>query len=270
MTLYRGFLLLCGIAILATAHAVSQTAGDFDSDVELRVFTELNQARTDAGAPALNLDPKLTDGARKHSALMAQHKKLSHQFPGEPVVSERLRAAGAYFTATAENAGVNSDPENITAMFLASPGHKTNLLNPLYKSAGIGVVHSGTSYWITEDFADEITLLSPEEAANQVVSAFESKGNRVHPRPLKRVNIPSLHALACETAARGKLQRKPVVLGSQEARQVLAFSTPKPSSLPDFVNSVFDLPHLQMYAVAACTPQESADNAHYWIVMAFF
>jgi hypothetical protein len=144
------------------------------------------------------------------------------------------------------------------------------MLNPAYNSAGIGVVRSGRSYWITEDFAKGTPLLSAGEAGNEAAAAFESKWNRLHPQPVKRVNLDGLHKMACETATGGKLQPKPILLGTQPARQVIAFSTPLPSSLSQQVDTVLDMLHLQNYSVAACTPQESGDNGHFWILMAFF
>lgn len=250
--------------------AIAQNAHTLNSEVEQQVFAELNEARAQAGAPALKLDPNLTEAARKHSLLLEQNQKLSHQFAGEPALSVRLHAAGAYFTVSAENAGVNSDPDNITAMFLASPGHRVNMLNPAYNSVGIGIVQSGRLYWITEDFASEMPLLSSEEAANEAAKAFESKWNALHAEPLKRANIASLHTMACETAREGKLRREPIVLGQQQVRRIIVFSTPLPTDLSKQVDTVLDMPHLQTYAVTACTPQESGDNGHFWILLVFF
>ncbi len=262
--------LVCLFGALSGMCALAQSTGEFDSDVESKVFAELNEARAQAGAPPLNLDRKLTEAARKHSKLLNENQKLSHQFAGEPSLSARLRSAGVYFVESAENAGVNSDPDNITAMFLASSGHRANMLNPAYNSVGIGVVQSGRSYWVTEDFAKETPSLSPDEAAREAARAFESKWNAIHAEPLRRANIAALHAMACETATQGKLQRKPVVLGQQQARRIIAFSTPVPSELSRQVDTALDMPRLQTYAVAACTPQESGDNGHFWILMAFF
>lgn len=261
--------LLLALGLLALPVA-AQSASDFNSEVERQVLSELNQARAQAGVPPLTLDPNLTEAARKHSLLLQQNQKLSHQFPGEATLAVRLHAAGAYFTVSAENAGVNSDPDNITAMFMASPGHRVNMLNPAYNSVGIGVVQAGRSYWITEDFASEIPLLSSDEAASRAAKAFESKWNALHAEPVKRVSIAALHAMACETAIKGNLQRKPVMLGTQQARHIIAFSTPVPAELSKQVDTVLDMPHLQTYAVAACTPQESGDNGHFWILMVFF
>jgi hypothetical protein len=266
----RRFVFLCCVVMLARIAGLAQNAGGFNSQVEAKVFAELNQAREEAGAPPLRLDANLTEAARRHSLLLEQNQKLSHQFPGEPALSARLRAAGVYFTQSAENAGVNSDPDNITAMFVASPGHRVNMLNPAYNSVGIGVVQSGRSYWVTEDFAEEMPPVSSDEAAAEAAAAFEAKWSRMHPEPLKRVRVAGLHSMACGTAAGGKLQGKPVSLGTQQARQVFAFSTAKPSLLSPQVDTALDVPHLQMYAVAACTPQESGDNGHFWILMAFF
>lgn len=270
MPSFPRILRLVAVTLCLLASAGAQSAAEFDSVAEAQIFAELNQARVQEGAPALRLDPKLTEAARKHSALMAQKEKLSHQFAGEPVLSDRLRTAGVYFTQSAENAGVNSDLANITAMFLASPGHRANMLNPVYNSVGIGIMRSGRSYWITEDFAQEIPNLSSDEAASRAATALEATWKSIHAEPLKRVDIAGLHVRACETAGRGKLQPDPVAYGTQTARQLFAYSTSDPSSLARQVDALLDMPHLQIYAVAACSPAESGDNGHYWILLALF
>jgi hypothetical protein len=252
------------------AFLYAQHSGSFDSDAEAQIFSDLNASREQAGVPPFRLDPKLTEAARRHTVLLQQHREISHQYANEPPLTDRLRAAGAFFNEAAENAGLNSDLDNVNEMFLSSPGHRANMLNPDYTHVGIGVVHSGGTFWITEDFAREPPSISAAEAADEAARSFDARWKQAHLAPLKRVTISPLHTLACDAAGGGKLQGKTVTLNGEEARQLLAFSTPDPSTLSSSADAVLQMGQLRSYAVAVCTPQEGAGNGQFWVLMAFF
>ena len=263
-------ILLLLAALRSPAFLNAQHPADFDSDAEAQIFSDLNASREQAGVSTLKLDPKLTDAAHRHASLLQQHREMSHQFQNEASLPQRLQAAGVFFSEAAENVGMNSDLDNVNDMFLASPGHRANMLNPAYTHVGIGVVHSGGDFWITEDFAKEPPSLSAEEAADEAARAFEAKWKQAHSVLLKRVTVSGLHALACETAKGSRLQASTVTLGGEQVRQLLAFSTPSPSTLSARIDSIFQITQLRSYAVAVCTPQESADRGQFWVLMAFF
>ena len=219
-------------AVLLVVCLAAQNPSQFDGDAEARIFAALNQSRADAGVPPLKLDPKLTEAARKHSLMLAKRHVLSHQFPGEPPLTERLRAAGLIFTAAAENVGMNTELSDVNDMFLRSPGHRTNMLNPAYDAGGIGIVHVGASYWVTEDFAKLTPALSAQQAENAAAATFESKWKTNHSIPPKRVTVEALRTFACETAkSGGKLRRAAFSYEGKPAQEVVGFSTPDPSVL---------------------------------------
>jgi len=249
---------------------VAQTSPDFDDEAETSILTALNQSRTERGLPPLKIDPKLRDAARSHTVLLVQHRALSHQFPGEAPLHERLRSAGLYFTEAAENVGMNTALDDVNSMFLRSPGHRTNMLNAAYDAVGIGVLRAGRDYWLTEDFARLTPELSAEQAENQVAIAFESKWKEHHPTVLKRVSVHGLRELTCQIARSGGKLQSPVDYEDHPSKEIVGYSTPDPSSLAPQVRSVLDQTHLSAYAVGACTPQESGSGSHFWIVMAFF
>src|SRR5438309_3828330 len=89
--------------VLITAIGTCAAAGPYDSKAEQELFKLLNQERTKRGIPALQWNTKLQQAARAHSDLMAQHHELSHQFPGELPLRERLAAAGVRSDRDAEN-----------------------------------------------------------------------------------------------------------------------------------------------------------------------
>ncbi len=261
---------LLGLTLPLGVYASAQAQVSFDSGAEAQILTELNHARQQAGKSPLKLDPKLRDAARKHTELQLKNRALSHQFAGEPPLQERLRSAGVFFTAAAENVGMNTALDDVNNMFLRSPGHRANMLNDAYDSVGIGVIHSGPSYWITEDFAKEAPALSAKQAEDQAAAAFESKWNEHHPIPLKRVTVEGISSFACKIARSGGKLQSTVNYEDRQAREVVAFSTANPSLLAPEVRSVLDMTHLGAYAVGACTPEVSGSLGQFWIVMAFF
>jgi len=261
------------VALLLTFVAGSgsaQTTG-FDPAAEERVFGQLNQSRAEAGLPPLKFDPKLRDAARRHSLLLLQHQAMSHQFPGETPLMERLHSTGLFFTEAAENVGMNTELYDINAAFLRSPGHRTNMLSAAYDAVGIGVVRTATAYWVTEDFAKLTPALSTEQAEDKAAAALQAQWKRSRGLPLTRVSLPSLRSLACAAGRTGgKLPQTTVTNKDQVAQQLALYSTPDPSLLARQVESVLERAHVTSYAVGACTPAESGNYGQFWILMAFF
>jgi uncharacterized protein YkwD len=131
-------------------HAVS---APYDSPAERQLLTLANQARAEAGLAPLELEEGLTRAARRHSALMASEKQLSHELPGEPSLPQRLAAASTLeLSAEGENVGFAASAAEVHRGFMQSPHHRENLLNPDYNVAGFAAVRDGNRVYVTEDF----------------------------------------------------------------------------------------------------------------------
>lgn len=124
--------------------------------VEATSFQLVNQARSDAGLAPLQYDPAIADVARRHSEEMRDLDYLAHVDPSGKSFSDRLRDAGIPFTKAGENLGRvenASDPAGfLHQRFLASPDHRTNLLDPDFTRIGIGAARQGNTWWVTQDF----------------------------------------------------------------------------------------------------------------------
>ncbi|MGH7836399.1 MAG: CAP domain-containing protein, partial [Candidatus Binataceae bacterium] len=59
----------------------------------------------------LKWDDALAAAALHHAERMARESELSHQYPGEPPLSERAAHAGARFSEVAENIAVGPAAE---------------------------------------------------------------------------------------------------------------------------------------------------------------
>jgi uncharacterized protein YkwD len=129
----------------------------YDSQAERQLLNLANQARAEAGLAPLQIDEGLMRAARKHSALMASRKQLSHDLPGEPGLPQRVAATTALqFSAEGENVGVGPSAPELHRGFIRSPHHRENLLDPDYNVAGFAVVRSGNVIYVTEDFGHRV------------------------------------------------------------------------------------------------------------------
>jgi uncharacterized protein YkwD len=119
-------------------------------DIAQRVLELSNAERSRAGAPPLSLHPQLTAAAQRHTDLMVQHNDMTHQLPGEPGLSDRISQAGYRWGGVAENvAKGQSSPEEVVSVWMNSPPHRKNLLNPEYQHLGVGYANN---FW-TQKFA---------------------------------------------------------------------------------------------------------------------
>lgn len=146
------FLLLAALLAAApSAHA--QDAGE--AAFGARVLTLTNAERERAGLEPLSLSPELEDAAQSYSEVLASSGCFEHACGPTPDFADRAAAAGyTDWTALGENlaAGYGS-PEAVVAGWMASPGHRANILSPRFTETGIGVARGDGqygAYWAME------------------------------------------------------------------------------------------------------------------------
>ena len=101
--------------------------------------------------PALTWDDGLAAAALAHAQLMAEKRKLSHDFPGEPPLRQRLSAVP--LDRSGENVGFDSSVSGAHEGFMASPPHRANILSGAYTAAGVGIAYSSDGRtWAVVDF----------------------------------------------------------------------------------------------------------------------
>ncbi|MFJ9742116.1 CAP domain-containing protein [Streptomyces sp. NPDC101166] len=117
-----------------------------------KVVSLVNSERSKAGCSPLTVNAKLTKAAQDHSADMASHRNMSHTGSDGSDPGARITRAGYAWSTYGENVAYGySTPEQVMAGWMASPGHKRNILNCAFKEIGVGLAQPG-SYW-TQDFA---------------------------------------------------------------------------------------------------------------------
>lgn len=122
--------------------------------LEDRVVALTNAQRRAHGCSALRQVSYLRTAARGHTVTMALKGVMSHQLPGESRFSVRITRAGyTNWRLVAENVARGfSGPSTVVRAWMASPGHRRNILNCKLRDIGVGVVLKDGQLWWTQNF----------------------------------------------------------------------------------------------------------------------
>ncbi|GGL17268.1 hypothetical protein GCM10010094_92710 [Streptomyces flaveus] len=111
----------------------------------------VNSERAKVGCSPVTLNAKLSQAAQAHSADMASHNTMSHTGSDGSDPGQRITRAGYLWSTYGENVAYGySTPGQVMAGWMASAGHKRNILDCGFKEIGVGVAQPG-NYW-TQDF----------------------------------------------------------------------------------------------------------------------
>lgn len=104
----------------------------------------INKERAKVGAPALKVHEGVEDIALIKSKDMVDNNYFAHESPTLGLYSDLLKKAGISYRAAGENlvAGYTTAESAVNA-WMNSPGHKENLLNPVYTHTGVGTYTGG-------------------------------------------------------------------------------------------------------------------------------
>lgn len=106
-----------------------------------------NEVRRRNGLPPLIADMSLQKAAQLKSEDMAQAHDLSHQSSTYGSPFEMLQDFGIEYEVAAENITQGQvSPQEVMDSWMASPGHRQNILNEDITHIGVGYVTSG-HYW---------------------------------------------------------------------------------------------------------------------------
>jgi uncharacterized protein YkwD len=108
----------------------------------------LNVERNSRGLRGLRVDGRLSAAAQQHSTDMVRKRYFSHTSRGGSDMGDRIRSqgylSGARSWMIGENlawgSGDRSTPRRIVQAWMASPGHRHNILTGKFREIGIGVV----------------------------------------------------------------------------------------------------------------------------------
>ena len=126
------------------------------SGYEQRAIELTNRERKRRGLQPVRFNAQLQHAARRHSAAMAKHGYVGHKEPGvSSNLIKRVKASGYRAGSVRENvygpdvsfSAIDHDiltPEEAVRQWIASPGHRKNLLSENVTDIGIGYV---SGYW---------------------------------------------------------------------------------------------------------------------------
>ncbi len=133
------------------SQPVEDTVNTSISSIERAVLDLTNVERQKAGLAALKVDPKLMDSARAKSKDMSTQNYFSHTSPTYGSPFDQMKAYGISYRSAAENiARGQRSAEEVVNGWMASPGHRENILSSNFTHIGIGYDASG-HYW-TQQF----------------------------------------------------------------------------------------------------------------------
>ena len=119
--------------------------------LERALLQESNKARAAQGVAALAFDELLAQAARAHAKEMADLNYFSHQSPNSLNASpaDRLANAGSSLVFVGENIAKMPGTEIAVATtegWMNSPGHRKNLLEPMYSHVGFGTAKDSQGF----------------------------------------------------------------------------------------------------------------------------
>jgi len=166
--------LFCLFASSLRSFAQLGPSGD-----EKFLFEAVNRERTSEGVRALKWDSALAAAAHAHLQKMVERRILSHQFPGEPDLTQRTRDAGAHFSMVAENIALAPAVHELHIGWMNSIPHRENIMNPKLTAIGIAVEKRGEQYFAVQDFSTAVDDLSKEGQEKKVAELLRAQGLRI-------------------------------------------------------------------------------------------
>ena len=111
----------------------------------------VNDERRSHGLAGLRENGELSAASARHARDMAERGYFGHTSPDGRSFTDRIKAAG--YVRGAENysvgenlgwgSGETAAPDAIVAAWMASPGHRANILSPRFKEIGFGMASGG-------------------------------------------------------------------------------------------------------------------------------
>lgn len=139
--------LLC--AALALAACQTGGAGARGAGASGAAVAQVAEIRAAAGLPALSPDGALEKAAISQAAYMAASGRMEHATgPGRDFAA-RMRSAGVAAPAAENLAHGRMEPPRLFSMWMASPGHCANMLDPRFSRYGLAYASAGDGqrYW---------------------------------------------------------------------------------------------------------------------------
>jgi hypothetical protein len=218
------------------------------------LFDAVNYDRNAVGLSPLKWNAELAAAARAHVHRLVEHDRLSHQFPGEPDVKDRARAAGAHFSMVAENIAEAPSIDELHIGWMKSPPHRANILNPKLTAIGIAVEKRGEQFFGVQDFSTAVSTLTKEEQEKKVGELLRAHGLRI-------AEQPDDARKACDST---------VAIPGVTALAIFHFEAPDLNQLPEQLGGAIKKGSYKTAVVGACSADESAGFSRFRIAILLY
>lgn len=217
-----------------------------------------NQERAARGLPPVHRDAQLASAALAHARVMAAHATISHQFSGEPELAARASSAGVRFSVVEENVGEAPSVIKIHDLWMQSPHHRDNLLDPSIDAAGISVISRDGELYAVEDFAKSVRAASFEQQEVAVSGLVADRGLRI------------LSSSEAVSAARQTCRLSTGYAGATKPWFVMRFTTDSLNRLPSELSQRIASGRYRNAAVGACPANETGSFSAYNIAVLLY
>jgi len=238
-------------------HTVN--SADTTTIAEQYLLSAANQERSARNLPLLHRDSNLARAAAQHAQVMAEHKSISHQFPGEPELTSRGASMGVPFSVISENVAEAPSAVQIHDMWMHSEGHRANLLDPVVDAVGIRVIARAGELYAVEDFAKIVATASLQQQES-AISAL--------------ITQPSRIALASGpddiSAARQTCAMSSGFSGTRKPWFVMRFTTSSLTQLPAELKTRLASGRYHQAAVGACSANSTSPFTSYNIAVLLY
>jgi len=146
------------------------------STAEADFVARMNASRASAGLSSLQADPAFATTSRTWSAWMRGTNTLSH----DPYLVNAVASVEPGWRSAGENVGVGYSVSQLHDAFMASPGHRANIMKPAYNRVGVGVVFDGSKIWVTVRFLEGpalATSVTVKPASSRVAFVADFTGD---------------------------------------------------------------------------------------------
>jgi hypothetical protein len=246
-------LLPCSRAQKADGAAESTTIA------EQYLLSAANQERAARNLPLLHRDPQLAHAAAQHAQAMAAHGSISHQFPGEAALASRGASMGVAFNLISENVAEAPSAVQIHDMWMHSPGHRANLLDPAVDAVGIRVIARNGELFAVEDFARTVPSASIEEQEFAIRALIAQLGK-----------IALANTADATSAARHTCSMASGYASASKPTFVMRFTSSSLTQLPDQLKTQLASGRYRQAAVGACTGSLTAPFTSYNIAILLY
>jgi len=127
---------LLGLGGLPASAGVKSDEADF--------VNRINALRATQGVPQLRVNANLTNKARKWAGRMAAQNRIWHSKPSDGVTASWQKLG--------ENVGMGWSVAALHEAFVKSPRHYDNLVDPVFRFVGLGVVTVNGKTFVSEVF----------------------------------------------------------------------------------------------------------------------